>query len=541
MAAEHPDLLLDLQQRLERFEEELAAAQREIERKNQIIDGLTQRLFGKKSERIDPDQYQLELGEDVLGKSEELPPTHCGGEGAPEEEDDEKRNDRKRRKKSALFPRNLPVIVEKIMIPTEVESDPEAYTEIGEEHHDEINSVKAALYWSRKTRKKFKRKDDRSLPPVMVPAPEPSIPGTMVAPDLMAMILVDKYTDHLPHYRQSDRFLRRFGAELSRQTINKWTHAAGSFLEPIGDAIRLELLDTQVLQIDETPMDYLNPGLGKTDRGYLWYYRAVVSGIVYCDWQLGRGHECMFEMLGLDEETRTLDFSGTIQCDGYSAYRALIDRIKGLRLAACLAHIRRKFFEAKKQAPEVTLPILSLIAKLYRIEHWLRETGAPPDCRLLVRRANARPLVAELKEKILTEREKHLPKSKLGEAIGYALNQWEEFVEYLEDGRLEIDNNLIENAIRPAKLGLKNYLFFGSAEAGKTSALFYTLLGNCKVLGIDPELYLAEVLTRMTLSTTSEQAAELTPAKLAPLIRSRQPKPAGDGPADEALRKSDAA
>jgi len=133
--------------------------------------------------------------------------------------------------------------------------------------------------------------------------------------------------------------------------------------------------------------------------------------------------------------------------------------------------------------------------------------------------------VEELKEKILDERKAHLPQSKLGEALTYALNQWEEFERYLEDGRLEIDNNLIENAIRPAKLGLKNYLFFGSAKAGKSSALMYTLMANCKALGIDPERYLVEAFKGMTADTTIEQAAELTPAKLAEKIRSQQPVP----------------
>jgi len=518
MAAEHPDSLSKLR-------EELDAAEREIERKDQIIAGLQQRLFGSKSERIDPDQFQLGLGEDVMGKSEALPPTSCDGEGAPEEDDGrtgQRKND-SRRSKSDLFPRNLPVIVEEVVIPAEVESDPEAYVEIGEEHHDELEVIRASLFWKRRTRKKFKRKDDRSAPPVMVAAPEPGVPGTKVSCDLMAMILADKYCDHLPHYRQSDRFLRKFGVELSRQTINGWTHAAADHLAPIYEAIKAELQQADALQIDETPVDYLAPGQGKTAQGYLWYYRDVVTGSVYCDWQLGRGHESMFEVLGLDGLTKSVPFTGTIQCDGYSAYRALVARYLGIQLGGCLAHIRRKFYEAREQAPEVVMPILKLVAEIYRIEHWLRQSDPPPVCRLLVRRANAREMVNELKQKILTEREKHLPRSKLGEALNYALNQWAEFERYLEDGRLEIDNNLIENAIRPAKLGLKNYLFIGSAEAGTTSALFYTLIGNCKALHIDPERYLAIALDRVTTKTTREEATELTPAKLASEIRATQP------------------
>lgn len=519
MSSEHPDSLSDL-------EEKLAAAERDIARKDQIIDALQKRLFGSKSERIDPNQHQLDFGEDVLGKAEPLPPTPCDGEGGPEEEDAKTGTPKSRRRKGDLLPRNLPVVVEAVIIPDEVAASPEDYREIGEEHHDELRVIKPSLYYARQTRKKYRSVTDRNRPPLMTSAPEPSVPGTMAGADLIAMILADKYADHLPHYRQSDRFLRQFGAALSRQTINRWTHAAAEFLKPVGEAIKAELQNAEVLQIDESPGDYLAPGTGKTGQGYLWYYRDPLTGTFYTDWQLGRGHESMFAMLQLDGKEESKPFTGTIQCDGYSAYQALVNRYGEIDLAGCLAHIRRKFFESKEQAPEVVMPILALIAKLYRIEHWLREVGAPPECRVLVRRSRSRPLVDQLKNLILTERKAHFPRSKLGEAITYALKQWEEFERYLVDGRLDIDNNGIENAIRPAKLGLKNYMFFGSAEAGSTSALIYTLVGNCKVQGIDPERYLETVLDRKTLATTAEEAAQLTPSKLADEIRATQPVPA---------------
>lgn len=519
------DIKRELEDRVEQAEEKLAAAEREIERKDQIIAALQKRLFGSQSERIDPDQYQLEFGEEVLGKPE--PPTPCESEGDPEADGGERRNAEPRRRKRDLFPRNLPVLIEEVSVPEEVTANPDAFKEIGEEYHDELEAVRSSLYWRRKVRKKFRSKRDRNRPPLMNPAPEPSIPGTMCGPDLLAMILADKYVDHLPHYRQADRFLRQHGVELSRQTINGWTHAAAEHLAPIGTAILRELREAEILQIDESPGDYLAPGTGSTGQGYLWYYRDAEKGTIYCDWNLGRGHDCLLEVLGLDEESGLARFSGMIQCDGYSAYQALVRRYGGIRLAGCLAHIRRKFYEACEQNPEVVMPILKTIAQLYRIEGWLRKANAPPDCRLLVRAGHARPVVEELKQKILNEREKHLPRSKLGEAITYALGQWEEFVRYLEDGRSEIDNNLIENAIRPAKLGLKNFLFFGSAEAGKNSALLYTLVANCKVQGIDAERYFAEVLRRLPTETSDEQAAALTPAQLAEEIRVGQPRPAG--------------
>ena len=493
---------------------ELIAAKTELARKDQIIAALQQRLFGKSSERLDPDQLQLQLDELILGKVEPPPETGGGSEAGSEEAEGAKAK-RNRRRKADLFPQNLPVIISEVIVPEEVAADPEAFAEIGEEHHDELEVVRAELFWNRQVRKKFVSKTDRSQPPLMAPAPEPSVPGTLCGPQLMAQILVDKYEDHLPHYRQSKRFLRRHQVELSRQTINGWTHAAAAHLSPIGEAIAAELSEAEVLQIDESPMDYLNPGHGKTSQGYLWYYRDAERGTLYCDWQLGRGHNCLLEILGLDEGSGTAPFEGIIQCDGYSAYRALVARYSGIRLGGCLAHIRRKFYEAREQAPEVALPILAQIAELYRIERWLRQTKAPPECRHLIRRAAARPLVEALHDKILDQRKNHLPRSNLGEAIGYALGQWDEFALFLEDGRMEIDNNKIENVIRPAKLGLKNYLFFGSAEAGKASALIYTLLANCAAQGIDPETYLAEAIKHLPANPTREQAAALTPAKFA--------------------------
>ena len=518
-------MLPEFEKKLEELTDRLAAAEREIERKDQIIEVLQKRLFGSQSERIDPDQYQLDFGEEVLGKPE--PPTPCENEGAPEEEDDERRSAKPRRNKRELFPRNLPVVVEEVSVPEEVAGDPDAFEEIGEEYHDELEAVRALLYWRRKVRKRYKSKKDRSRPPLIAPAPEPSIPGTMCGPELMAMILADKYVDHLPHYRQSDRFLRRHGAELRRQTLNGWTHAAADHLAPVGAAILRELREADVLQIDESPGDYLAPGTGSTGQGYLWYYRDAEKGTVYCDWQLGRGHESMLAILGLDGESGLPPYTGLIQCDGFSAYQALIRRYAEISLGGCLAHIRRKFHEAREQDPVVVMPILQTIAKLYRIETWMRKANAPPDCRFLVRAGHARPLVEKLKNQILTEREKHLPRTKLGEAITYALGQWEEFERYLSDGKIEIDNNLIENTIRPAKLGLKNYLFFGNAEAGANSALLYTLAANCKVRGIDPERYFAEVLRRLPADATVEDAAALTPARLAEEIRADQPRPAG--------------
>ena len=273
---------------------------------------------------------------------------------------------------------------------------------------------------------------------------------------------------------------------------------------------------------NQTPIDYLSPGHGRTKTGYYWVYLDPERGTVYYDWQLSRGHECLGEILGIDESSRTARFGGTIQCDGYSAYTAFVERYGPIKLAACLAHIRRKFWEARKEAPETVLPILLTIQRLYEIEAQLRQSQAPPECRRLVRLARSRIIVEELKATIVEKRSQHLPRSLMGEALDYTLAQWERFEGYLRDGRLEIDNNLVENAIRPTKLGLKNHLFIGAAEAGAASALLYTLVANCKTAGIDPEWYLAEAIRRLRPGSTQEQIAALTPVRLAPVLKAER-------------------
>lgn len=500
----------------------VAKLEAELKRKDQIIEALQKRLFGSSSERLDPAQLQLEFDDTLLGKPEAPPET--GGEvSAPEEP--EKNAKRNRRKKADLFPKNLKIVIDEVIVPKEVAAHPQDFKEIGEEHHDELDVVRAAMYWRRKVRKKFVRKTDRSQPPLIAPAPEPSLPGTLCAPGLAAQIVADKFCDHLPHYRQEKRLLRQHGAQLGRQTLNNWTHAVARHLAPIGEAIKAELFHARSLQVDETPIAYLSPGHGQTKNGFLWVYRDVGAetshdddgGTVYYDWQTGRSMDCLKEIIRVDEQTQMTEFKGILQCDGYSAYQALVNRYGGIKLAGCLAHIRRKFYDARKQEPEMVLPILHSIQKLYRIEQHLRDHKIPPDCKMLVRLARSRPIVNDLHRTIVDQKENghHLPKSNLGEALNYALGQWEKFELYLHNGDLEIDNNLVENAIRPTKLGAKNYLFFGGAEAGENNALLYTVIENCKLQGLDPELYLAEVIERLPERSTDQEAAELTPRKIA--------------------------
>ena len=340
------------------------------------------------------------------------------------------------------------------------------------------------------------------------------IPGTLLAPALAAQIITDKYQDHLPHYRQSQRFRRRHGADIGRQTLNTWTHATARHLAPVNQAIRAEILQATDLEIDETPIDYQDPGHGSVREGRLWAYRDPACGTCYFDWHAGRGAKCLLEMLGYDEATNTIAFGGTIHTDGYTVYDT-VAKNHGLRHGGCLAHARRKFTDLGPAAPEITLPIFLFIQRIYQIETQTRQTAAPPACRELIRRARSLPVARQLHEFILGHYKTQRPASNVGQALGYTLNQWPKILHCLNQGILEIDTNLVENMIRPTKLGMKNWMFFGSLEAGTNNALIYTLLANCRAQDLYPEDYLVEVIKRLPPDATPEQAAALTPARIA--------------------------
>jgi len=501
----------EMEKKLIRLEAENTHLKSELARKDKVIAGLQQRLFGSSSEKLDPAQLQLLFDEILLGKPAPLPEPG-GATSAPEEE--KPGTPKNRRTKAERFPKNLMILIEKEIIPDEVLANPKDWNEIGEEHHDELDVTKASIFWRRTVRKKFVHKTQKARPPIIAPAPLASIPGTLLAPALAAQIITDKYQDHLPHYRQSQRFRRRHDIDIGRQTLNTWTHATARHLAPIDRAIRGEILQAGELQIDETPIDYLDPGHGSTREGRLWAYRDNTSGTCYFDWHAGRGADCLLDFLGYDEETNTIAYQGAMHTDGYTVYDIVAAR-HGLRHAGCLSHTRRKFTDLGKASPEVTVPILLYIQRIYHIEKQTRLTAAPPACRELIRRARSRPIAEELHRFVLEERQRHLPGSDVAQAISYTLNQWHKILVCFEDGALELDTNLVENMIRPTKLGMKNWMFFGSLEAGTNNALIYTLLANCRAQGIDPEDYLVEVLKRLSHDATPEQAAALTPARIA--------------------------
>jgi len=287
--------------------------------------------------------------------------------------------------------------------------------------------------------------------PVIAPLPERLLDRSLPAVGLLVFILISKYCDHLPLYRLEQIFARRHGVNLPRQTLARWVALAAGWLRPIYEAIQTGVLADGYVQMDETPIKYLAPGHGQTKQGYLWA-GSRPGGDVFFHWATSRAATCL-------EEVFPASFTGTVQCDGYVSYRTFASRHgQPIALAGCWAHVRRKFHAALESSPRLAGWCLRQIQNLYQIEARLRDQRAGPQLRAAVRASQSRMIVRRLERALLKLKgnKRCLPQSPLGEAMDYTLGIWSTLEVYLDDGRVEIDNNLVENAIRPTAIG-KNY------------------------------------------------------------------------------------
>ncbi len=457
----------------------------------QRVDWLLRKMFGRSSEKVDPNQLLIEFG------------TETAVPGTPEAplEAEEVTSIRKRKKKIRVMeqlPADLPVVVEQID-PDEVKERPEDYKKISEEVCDQLDITPAKVFIRRTVRNKYVRIDHNELPPVVAPAPKRIIDNSYASAGLLVHVLISKYADHLPLYRQEQIFKTRYGVALRRDTLSRWMVLLAQMLAQIYEAMRSELRLKHYLQIDETPVRYLNPGNGKCGTGYLWVYNEPLGTVVF-EWHTSRGTDCLDGMLD--------GFSGVVQSDGYQAYESYRKKNPNLQLICCWAHARRKFYEARAESP-FAARIVEEIKNLYAVEARLRER--PELDRAAVRQNESDPILHRMRLELLNEQARHLPQSLTRKAINYTLERWEKLTAYTQHAEVEIDNNLVENAIRPTALGKKNWLFFGSAEAGQTSAIIYSLLGSCKALGIDTEQYLRDTFEALP-TMTNQTAPDWTPA-----------------------------
>jgi transposase len=497
----------ELIQMLRESQEVIKELRKENALLRQKMDLLIRRVFGKSSEKISPDQLDLFL----LG--EEQSPGK--GEASSLEEEAFSSEGKKSRgsKNKERWPKDLPVI-EEVIEPKEVQDNPQDWRLIGAEVSEQLDYEPARFLLRRLIRNKYVKNNDRLSAPVIAPLPPSLQDRCLAAPGLLAAVVVQKYCDHLPLYRQEAIFKSRHGVYLPRQTLARWMGLVADWLKPIYEAIRTGVMAGGYVQVDETPIRYLSPGNGETKLGYLWTAHAPGSDVVY-RWQTSRAAACL-------ENIIPVDFKGILQCDAYAAYPSFA-RGRKITLAGCFAHARRKFFEAKESQPRRAALILRQIRHLYRIERTLRKLKAGPRLRDALRCAQSRPVFERL-HKVLTlfkNSGRYLPQSAFGLAIDYALSNWQMLSLFLQDPRVEIDNNLVENAIRPTALGKKNWLFFGDANAGERSAILYTMIESCRRRSIDPYEYLRDVLTRLP-SMTNWTVDQLTPQNW---LKDRMPSP----------------
>jgi transposase len=505
--------LAKLTRRNEKLEAENAALharvdalEQELELTNRKLQHVLKQLFGKKTEQFDPRQLELLLS------GLRVQPIPAGEPPAmlrPPRPATGRASARKPR-----IPENLPT--EDIVIdPDEVSAEPQAYQCIGEEITQELDVVPPKYFRRRFIRRKYVRKAERSLPPVIAALPPRLIAGGYASVGLVVDIILKKYLEHLPLYRQEQMLKMRYDIELSRKTMCDWVEQAAWWLKPIYEHIGCELRQGEYLQIDETPIRFCQAEGGGSGQGYLWVYHRPGAGVLF-EWHTSRGADCLEGMLK--------DFGGTVQTDGYGAYDSYVTK-RGQQIAAgvdkppivpaaCWAHARRRFHEALPECPSQAAWVMRQIQHLYRIEAELREASAGPALRESVRSSQSTMILGRIEKALRRKLAAHRPTSQMGRAISYALSLWPQLLVYVSDGRIEIDNNLVENAIRPTAIGKKNYLFFGHPEAGERSAILYTLLENCKREGINPQAYLQDVLARR-LTTPLNQIAQLTPANWA--------------------------
>ena len=487
------ELLAELKARDER----LAALEKENALLRQKIDLLVRKLFGAQSEKLDPAQLLLLLqGFDEGPKAPE--PV---AEEAPRRSTDPSPP---RERRQPRLPRHLEVI-EEVILPEPVKVAPQDWRRIGEEVSERLDYEPARFLRRCTVRPKYVQRGILDAVPIVAPLPDSVLERSIVAPGLLAQIVVAKYCDHLPLYRQESIYWTRHQVWLPRQTMAEWVGLAAEWLKPIYQQIQRGVLSQGYVQVDETPIRYLAPGNGRTKLGYLWTC-GVPRGDVVFHWETSRAAACL-------ENIIPVDFRGTIQCDGYEAYDCFARRRDGqIVLAGCLAHVRRKFYDARETAPKVAGWFLKHFQNLYALEAQLRKVRAGPKLRQAERASLSRPVLARLHRALvrLKTQRRFLPRSLMGKAIDYALNQWPALLVFLEDGRLEIDNNLIENAIRPTAIGKKNWLFIGEARAGDRSAIIYTIIECCRRRGLDPFTYLRDVFTRLP-SMTNWQVKDITP------------------------------
>ena len=460
------DLVRQQQSQLEQRDLRIDKLQHQLEQ-------LLRSFYGSKSERFsptgDPNQIPLSLDVEALSAPEVKKETITYERTKPSSSSNHK----------GRMP--LPDHLERKEIIIEPLEDITGLIRIGEEVTEQLEIEPGKMFVKKYVRPKYARLQGEGV--LIGDLPSFTIGKGIAGAGLLSTIVIQKYLDHLPLYRQIEQF-KRLGVAIPASTMSDWVAMCLDLLEPLYETLKRKIITCGYLQADETPIKVLDRNIkGKTHLGSYWVYRDPVSGLVLFDYRKSRGREGPREILE--------NFEGFLQSDGWSAYPGF-DNEK-ITLFHCMAHARRYFEQAKENKPELSQYALTEIQKLYAIERCAREEKLNHDQRRYLRQKEALPILNHLHQWLKENIMKELPASAIGKALSYSLKRWEKLMLYTNDGKLEIDNNLVENSIRPIAIGRKNYLFAGSHQAAQRAAMIYSLLGSCKLKGVEPFEWLRNI------------------------------------------------
>jgi transposase len=467
--------------------EQLICRDREIEHLKLLLAKLHRMQFGRKSEKLERQIEQLELRlEELESKRSEQEPS--ASTPAPVTASSTPIAKPTRRTLPDHLPRQTRRHEPKETVCPECQGE---LRKLGEDVSEMLEYVPASFVVIRHVRTKLSCTKCDCI--VQAEAPSRPIARGLAGPGLLAHVLVSKYCDHLPLYRQSEIYARQ-DVDLERSTLADWVGGSAHLLQPLVEALRRYVMAASKLHADDTPVPVLAPGQGKTKTGRLWTYVRddrpagdTAAPAVWFAYSPDRKGE---------HPARHLEtFRGTLQADAYAGFNQLYENGR-IEQAACWAHVRRKFYDLEQaHSSPVAREALHRIGTLYGIEEQIR--GKPPDQRREVRQEQAQPLLDSLRQWFEATLSKLSRKSETTAAIRYAVSRWDALTRYIKDGRIEIDNNAAERSLRGVALGRKNYLFAGSDAGGERAAAIYSLIGSAKLNGLDPEAYLRQVLTRI--------------------------------------------
>lgn len=471
------------------FKRELAERDRQIDNLKHTIHLLNKGIFGGKGERIvstlTDHQLSLELNIEPTAAENDTEPLIPASSTVTTTVTETTKIVRKPVR--GLLPSELPR-EEVVLQPSEITEDMER---IGEEVTEVLCIRKREFFVKRFVRPKYVKKGKPDAGIIISDTPSLPIPKGMADVTVLALIIIEKFLDHLPLNRQLARFLRA-GIEIKSSTINDWVRKVCNLLIPLYEAHAQQILRSHYLMCDETTSRVLDrTKKGKTHQGYFWGNYDPERKLVLFTYCKGRGQDAARDFYSKLNNC-------IIQSDGYAVYENFVKHYPGLKHAGCMAHARRYFHDAQTYRKEECTWMLNQIQKLYDIERKARNDQYSPEDRLALRKEHSQPVLDEMYARIKSELSREGRKNPYSKALSYMFKHWKELNYFLQDGRVEIDNNLMENKIRPITLGRKNFLFAGNHDAAQDNAMIYSLIGTCMALGINPEEWLIFALENIS-------------------------------------------